>query len=178
MADREIPEINAGSMADIAFLLLVFFLVTTTIQSDSGVKVKLPAYIEEPPPPQDKNKRNIFAVQVNGNDALLVRGTRFNEVTDLKDKLKEFIMNRGKDPNSSDSPQLAVVSLLNDNATSYSMYVAVYDQIKSAYSELRDKLSNEKFGRNFEDLTEDQTLEVRAAIPMTISEAEPTSFEK
>ena len=177
MADREIPEINAGSMADIAFLLLVFFLVTTTIQTDTGLRVFLPPYVEVPPPPEKKNKRNVFAVQINGNDALLVRGEQFPNVLDLKEKAKEFIMNNGKDPNSSDSPTKAVISLLNDNGTSFEVYVAVYDQLKGAYNELWDEEANNRYGRAYEDLSKEERKSVRAKIPLVISEAEPTSFE-
>jgi len=177
MAERKIPEINAGSMADIAFLLLVFFLVTTTIQTDTGLNVLLPPYVEEPPPPEKKNKRNVFDVLINGNDELLVRGYPLRDVYNLKDKAKEFIMNKGKDPNSSDSPTKAIVSLLNDNGTSFEMYVAVYDQLKSAYNELWEESSMNVYGRHYDDLTLDERKKIRADIPLVISEAEPTSFE-
>lgn len=177
MANREIPEINAGSMADIAFLLLIFFLVTTTIQSDSGLRVFLPVYVETPPEPVKKNKRNVFSVQINGNNALLVRGTPFPNVLDLKDKLKEFIMNNGKDPNSSSAPDKAIVSLLNDNGTSYETYVVVYDQLKGAYNELWDEAAKTKYGLIYENLTKEERALIRQKIPLVISEAEPTSFE-
>ncbi len=178
MAERKIPEINAGSMADIAFLLLIFFLVTTTIQTDTGLRVFLPPYVEEPPPPLEKNKRNVFAVQINGNDALLVRGTPLANVRKLKEKAKNFIMNHGKDPNSSDSPDKAVVSLLNDNGTSFEMYVSVYDQLKAAYNELWDEAAKAKYGRLYEDLTKEERILIRKGIPMVISEAEPSSFKE
>ena len=178
MAQRKIPEINAGSMADIAFLLLVFFLVTTTIQTDSGLSVLLPPYVEEPPPPEKKNKRNVFSVQINGNNELLVRGNPVQDVYSIKDKAKEFIMNYGKDPNSSDSPKKAIVSLLNDNGTSFEMYVLVYDQLKAAYNELWDEAAMDIFGRHYEDLSRKDKKKVREDIPLVISEAEPTSFDK
>jgi len=154
MSKREIPEINAGSMADIAFLLLIFFLVTTTIQTDSGLRVLLPPYVEVPPPPEKKNKRNVFAVQINGSNQLLVRGRpiALTEIKEIKTQLKTFIMNNGKDPNASDSPKLAVVSLLNDNGTSYEAYVGVYDQLKAAYNELWEESAQRKYGRSYEDL--------------------------
>jgi biopolymer transport protein ExbD len=177
MAERKIPEINAGSMADIAFLLLIFFLVTTTIQTDTGLNVLLPPYVEEPPPPEKKNERNVFAVQINGNDGLLVRGKEEKDVKNIKDRLKKFIMNYGKDPGSSKSPKLAVVSLLNDNGTSVKMYVAVYDQLKAAYNELWDESAMNQFGRHYDDLTKDERKGIRADIPLVISEAEPSNYE-
>jgi biopolymer transport protein ExbD len=184
MAKREIPEINAGSMADIAFLLLIFFLVTTTIQTDSGLSVLLPPYVEVPPPPEKKNKRNVFAVQINGNNQLLVRGypLPLSDLPQIKEKLKTFIMNGTlppgrRDPNSSDSPKKAVVSLLNDNGTSYAAYVGVYNQLKAAYNELWEEAAQNKFGRSYADLSLKERQDIRKEIPLVISEAEPTSLE-
>lgn len=178
MSKRDIPEINAGSMADIAFLLLIFFLVTTTIQTDSGLRVLLPPYVEVPPPPEKKNKRNVFAVQINGNNQLLVRGrpVPLSDIKEIRTQLKTFIMNNGKDPNASDSPKLAVVSLLNDNGTSYEAYVGVYNQLKAAYSELWEESAQRKYGRSYEDLDLKERKSIRSEIPLVISEAEPTSL--
>lgn len=179
MAKRDIPEINAGSMADIAFLLLVFFLVTTTIQTDAGLSVLLPPYVEEPPPAEKKNKRNVFDVLINANNQLLVRGQPLDldNVDQIKERLKKFILNNGLDPNQSESPRLAVVSLLNDNGTSYGAYVAVYDQLKSAYNELWQDAAMSKYGRGYDDLSKDERKSIRKEIPLVISEAEPTSIE-
>ncbi len=178
MAKREIPEINAGSMADIAFLLLIFFLVTTTIQTDSGLKVLLPPYVEEPPPPEKKNKRNVFSVQINGNNQLLVRGypVSLEDAGEIKERLKTFITNRGKDPNSSDSPKKAVVTILNDNGTSYEAYIAVYNQLKAGYNELWEEMAQGQYGRSYEDLGKEERQNIRKEIPLVISEAEPTSL--
>jgi biopolymer transport protein ExbD len=178
MANREVPEINAGSMADIAFLLLIFFLVTTTIQTDSGLSVLLPPYVEVPPPPEKKNKRNVFSVQINGNNQLLVRGrpTSLNDASDIKDAVKTFIMNGGKDPNSSDSPKKAVVTILNDNGTSYEAYIAVYNQLKAGYNELWEESAQTVHGRSYADLDKKERQSIRKEIPLVISEAEPTSL--
>lgn len=178
MSNRDIPEINAGSMADIAFLLLIFFLVTTTIQTDSGLRVLLPPYVEVPPPPEKKNKRNVFAVQINGSNQLLVRGrpVPLSNIKEIRTQLKTFIMNKGKDPNASDSPKLAVVSLLNDNGTSYEAYVGVYDQLKAAYNELWEESAQRIYGRSYIDLDRKERKSIRAEIPLVISEAEPTSL--
>lgn len=178
MPKRDIPEINAGSMADIAFLLLIFFLVTTTIQTDTGLNVLLPPYVEEPPPPEKKNKRNVFSVQINGNNQLLVRGypMQLDQLGEIKEQLKTFIMNNGKDPNSSDSPKKAVVSLLNDNGTSYEAYVGVYNQLKAAYNELWEEAAQRDYGRSYADLDKKERKAIRSNIPLVISEAEPTSL--
>ncbi|MFT5646749.1 MAG: biopolymer transport protein ExbD [Aureispira sp.] len=178
MSNRDIPEINAGSMADIAFLLLIFFLVTTTIQTDSGLRVLLPPYVEVPPPPEKKNKRNVFAVQINGSNQLLVRGrpVALSNIKEIRTQLKTFIMNKGRDPNASDSPTLAVVSLLNDNGTSYEAYVGVYNQLKAAYGELWEESAQRDYGRSYEDLDRKERKAIRDKIPLVISEAEPTSL--
>ena len=148
MANRAAPEVNAGSMADIAFLLLIFFLVTTTIETDSGINRKLPP-IEDPnaKPPTIKQK-NIFTVLLNGKDQLLVE----DEVMELKDLRKaaiEFLDNGGdgsctyckgkKDPNSSDNPDKAIVSLKNERETTYKTYIAVQNELVAAYNVLRDR---------------------------------------
>jgi len=178
MSNRDIPEINAGSMADIAFLLLIFFLVTTTIQTDSGLRVLLPPYVEVPPPPEKKNKRNVFAVQINGSNQLLVRGrpVSLSNIKEIRAQLKTFIMNKGRDPNASDSPKVAVVSLLNDNGTSYEAYVGVYNQLKAAYGELWEESAQNVYGRSYKDLDRKERKSIRAEIPLVISEAEPTSL--
>lgn len=170
---KEVPEINAGSMADIAFLLLIFFLVTTTMDQDSGISRKLPAKSEEPldnPPPV--KEKNIFVVLLNQNNQLLVEENPM-EMDDLKEATIEFITNHGKKDNLSESPQKAVVSLRNHRLTSYDAYVSVQDQLTAAYNEVRNRIANQKFGKPFEDLSKEQSKEVRKEYPMNISEAEP-----
>ena len=118
MARREAPEINAGSMADIAFLLLIFFLVTTTMDVDKGISRKLPPIIEDeqekPPPIKEKN---VFVVLLNSQDGLFVEDD-YMDIEDLREAAKEFIDNFGKNPLSSDNPNKAVISLQNDRGTS------------------------------------------------------------
>jgi len=177
MADRKIPEINAGSMADIAFLLLVFFLVTTTIQTDAGLPVLLPPYTEDIEQTQKVNKRNVFAVQINANDQMLVRD-QLTTVDVLRERAKEFIMNPQGREDLAKSPKKAVISLLNDNGTSYQMYISVYNELKAAYNELWNDASQARYGRNYEDLTKKEKKSIRQEIPLVISEAEPTSFDK
>jgi biopolymer transport protein ExbD len=170
---KEVPEINAGSMADIAFLLLIFFLVTTTMDQDSGISRKLPAKVEDlpddPPPIHD---RNIFIVLLNQNNQLLVEEQPM-QIDNLKDATIEFITNNGKKENLSDEPGKAIVSLRNHRLTSYEAYVSVQDQLTAAYNEVRNNVSNQKFGKPFEELNKEQSKEVRKEYPMNISEAEP-----
>lgn len=177
-AKRAIPEINASSMADIAFLLLIFFLVTTTIDTDKGIIHKLPPWNPELPPPEDiqLNKRNLLVVLVNAQDFLLVNGD-YEKINNLRKRTKEFIDNRGVNPNLSVSPQKAVVSLQNDRGTSYDMYIQVQNEVKAAYRELREDYSQRKFNKSFEKLGEDEAKEVRDEYPLKISEAEPKAIE-
>lgn len=151
---RSTPEINAGSMADIAFLLLIFFLVTTTMDVDKGLMVKLAPWTDEPPPEDNKIKeKNIFVVLVNSNDQLLVEDD-YLSIDQLRGSAKDFINNNGdgtcaecnglRSPVSSDNPQKAIISLQNDRGTSYQMFVKVRNEILGAYSELRNELSERK----------------------------------
>lgn len=170
---KEVPEINAGSMADIAFLLLIFFLVTTTMDQDSGISRKLPAKVEEEPvDPPVIHDRNIFIVLLNQNNQLLVEEKPM-QVEDLKDATIDFITNNGKSDVLSDSPDKAIVSLRNHRLTSYDAYVSVQDQLTAAYNQVRNSISNQRFGKPFDDLTKEQIKEIRKDYPMNISEAEP-----
>lgn len=188
MARRELQEINAGSMADIAFLLLIFFLVTTTMDTDSGISRTLP-----PPNPDDTeqppkiNERNIFVVLVNRNDQLLVDGD-VTEIDDLTERAKEFIENPR---NLDDLPEKEtkeipyfgeypvskqIVSLRNDRGTSYGMYIQVQNELTRAYNELRDDLANQKFGKKYDELEDDKQDAIKDIYPMRISEAEPKNI--
>lgn len=175
MARRESPEINAGSMADIAFLLLIFFLVTTTMDVDSGIARKLPPMPDEnieQPENNDINKRNIFIVLVNASDQLLVNDELL-DISELKDKAKQFIDNNGRLPHLSVNPDKAVISLQNDRGTSYDLYIQVQNELAAAYNELRDGQSMAKYGSKYADLNKDKQKEVRKVYPMRLSEAEP-----
>lgn len=173
---RGAPAINAGSMADIAFLLLVFFLVVTTMNVDKGIVTKLPPLPEKdmPDPPPIKQK-NIFIVLVNSQDQLLVEDEWF-QVENLKEATKEFILNNGRDPNLSVNPKKAIVSLQNDRGTTYDMYIRVQNELRAAYNEIRDAEAMKKFGLPYAELTKSQGKEIKEAYPMRISEAEPVDF--
>lgn len=174
--DRMSNEINAGSMADIAFLLLIFFLVTTTIAEDKGILVKLPIWSEEEPDITKLKERNVFSVLVNAQNQLLVRGEPMR-IEELKDFAKEFIANPTQRPDLSEKPTKAIISLKNDRGTEYGTYLSVYNELKAAYNELWNELSQKKYGRDYsEDMPYAYRKAIREEIPFVLSEAEPTNF--
>lgn len=173
---KDAPEVNASSMADIAFLLLIFFLVTTEISIDEGINVTLPPYTDVPPPPVESNNRNTLTVNVNSRDQLLVE-ENVMEVNQLRDFTKKFINNNGADPTMSDSPLDAIVSFKGDRGTSYNMYIEVYNELRGAYTDLRNEASKRKYGKLMEELTDTVRIdEIKNMYPIRISEAEPTEF--
>ncbi len=157
MAKRAAPEVNAGSMADIAFLLLIFFLVTTTMEKDSGINRKLPP-IEESDEEVIIKQKNIFTVLLNNSDQLLVED-ELMELKDLKTAAIEFLDNGGdgsctycngkRNPKSSDNPDKAIISLKNERKTSYGMYISVQNELVAAYNVLRNKRAQAQFGTSF-----------------------------
>ena len=171
---RPVQEVNAGSMADIAFLLLIFFLVTTTIDTDKGIAIKLPPMPEENQPQNDIRikERNVLKVLVNANDMLLVDGEP-TDIKELKRMTKDFIDKPTKNPDLSESPQKAIVSLKNDRGTSYNLYIQVHNELKAAYNELRDQRAKQLYGRVLEKLPESRQNEIKDYYRQVISEAEP-----
>ena len=168
-------EINAGSMADIAFLLLIFFLVTTTIDVDKGVLVKLPPWSDEEPDITKLKKRNVYSVLVNAQNQLLVRGEP-TLISNLRENTKEFIKNPSRREDLSESPRKAIISLKNDRGTNYETYLEVYNELQAAYNELRNEEALKRFGKPYKELGKDQRKEIRTDIPLILSEAEPSSF--
>lgn len=174
--DRMSNEINAGSMADIAFLLLIFFLVTTTIAEDKGILVKLPPWSDEEPDITQLKTRNVYSVLVNAQNMLLVRGEEM-DIDDLREKTIEFISNPKRREDLAEAPNKAIISLKNDRGTSYGTYLEVYNELKAAYYELWDELSRQKFGVPYSDeMPIAQQKVIKGEIPFVISEAEPTSY--
>lgn len=183
---RNIPEIPTASMADIAFMLLIFFLVATTMDVDSGLSRTLPPMPEDEQQQDDSQirERDIFTVRVDGSNRLLVEG-ELEDLRNLRDRAKEFIAN----PNDEDhlprkiSEEVdyfgevpisqQVISLQNARGTAYGTYIQVQNELTAAYNELRDELSREQFGVLFDQLSVDQQAAVRTIYPMKISEAEP-----
>ncbi len=186
MARRQVPEINAGSMADIAFLLLIFFLAATTMDSDTGLMRQLPA-IPDPNIPQDVNKihdRNILMVKVNKDNLLLVEG-QLTEFSQLREIAYDFILNPRDEANKPEKKitnlpyfgnvpvTKAVISLQNDIGTKYGVYIAVQNELIAARAKLRDDLSRREFGIAYDRLDEDRKAAVDEYYKVPISEAEP-----
>lgn len=186
MARRAAPEINAGSMADIAFLLLIFFLVTTTMDVDTGITRKLPPPVENPDEDVDVKERNVLKILVNSQDMLMVDGQR-GDVRQLKEKAKDFM---ALHPDNPDYPEVApkfieelgrevqmskgVISLKNDRGTSYEMYIKVQNELARAFNEMKDEKSVELFGVKYTQLVDETKIDIiNALVPVRISEAEP-----
>ncbi|WP_040281954.1 ExbD/TolR family protein [Psychroserpens damuponensis] len=180
---RHYPEVNAGSMADIAFLLLIFFLVTAVIPKDKGINRKLPAPCPENVNCNDGhvNMRNILVIKVNASNELLVDNELIS-INELKTITKTFLNNNGdsscdycdglNDISSSDNPQKAIVSLANDTLTSYEFYIKVQDEITKAYYELRRDYAKNKWNKPTNELSIKELQEVKKAYPFKLSEAE------
>ena len=175
-------------MSDISFLLLAFFLLVSNINTDQGIARRLPP----PLPPNQKDtpevkERNIFVVKINSKDRLLFNG-EVGDIHDLKDRAKEFLGNPSNDPKlpekiDMDIPLLGtmkvskgIISLQNDRGTSYDMYVAVQNELTAAINEMRNELSIDRFGKKYADLNDSQCDAIDQAIPIAISEAEPTKI--
>ncbi len=180
---KSLPEIPNASMADIAFLLLTFFLVTTTMPNDKGLSMLLPPPPETQPEDVKIQERNMFKIQVNSSDALLVEGEPMQDVSGLKDMIKKFILNNGADPNSSDNPEKAIVSFKTDRGTTHKRFIEILDIIQASYYDIyadQAGVTNAEFRKIASDLSnpENQRLynKGREGIPMAISIAEPTKI--
>ncbi|MBQ0052858.1 MAG: biopolymer transporter ExbD [Bacteroidales bacterium] len=188
---RPTPELNASSMADISFLMLIFWLTTTTMNSDKGLQRRLP-----PIPPEDQKtedikvkERNVIQVKINQNDRIIAGG-QIIEIDQLKDIVADFI---GNPTNSETKPEKemkniegfgecevskGVVSLQNTRGTSYNSYLMVQNELAKAFNQLRDDFAKAKFGKDYASLDEDHQKIVRDAVPLSISEAEPKDITK
>ncbi len=187
---RKVPDINSSSTADIAFLLLIFFLITTSMDTDMGLARRLP------PPPEteliqkdiDVKKRNVLVILLNKDDQLMVGGELMHP-NDLRAKAKEFIANPMNDDRYPEKhpmevdffgtvmvTKMHVISLMNDRGTSYQAYINVQNELVAAYNELRNELALEKWGKNYSELSQDQQKAIREVYPQKISEAEPKNY--
>ena len=192
---RKVQEINAGSMADIAFLLLIFFLVATTMNVDTGLVRVLPP-MPDPNVKQEDIKvkeRNLFLVFVSGSGNIMAGGKTI-DVRQLKDAAKEFILNPLNDENlpekedkTIDLPDgqkwvypvsQGVISLQNTRDTSDQVYIRVQNELTRAFNEIRDEVAMSKFGKRFGDLDEEQRKVITTAVPLKVSEAEPRKMTK
>ena len=192
---RKTPEVRADSQADIAFLLLIFFLVATTMNSDKGLSRVLP-----PIPPEDVKvedqkvkDRNVLLVFVNASGQLMAGDEQW-DVRALKDKAKEFIVNANDDENMPEKEEKeidmpdgskwtykeskGVISLQTTRDTGYDMYIQVQNELTRAFNEIRDDVAQSKFSKPFSDLNEDERGVITKAVPMKISEAEPRKAVK
>ena len=189
MSKRKTPGLNTGAMSDISFLLLTFFLLTSSINTEQGIPRKLP-----PPKTEDAkdmkvdiNKRNVLNVLVNFRDEISVNGDVIM-VSDLKARAKEFFANPSNDPSLPEKVSKpidgigdfqvskGVVSLTNDQGTSYNMYVQVQNELQRAVNELRNETALQYFGKKYDALDSAAQRAVSAAIPMNISEAPPMDY--
>ena len=188
---KKTPELNTSSTADMAFLLLCFFLMTTTMDQDMGLQRRLPPMPDKNQKVEDQkvNRRNIIVVKINSADRLLA-GTEPMHVSQLKDKIKEFLTNPANDANLPEKENIdiegygpcmvskGVISLQNDRGTSYQAYMAVQNELVKAVNELRDEWAMANFGMLYSKLDEDKQGIVRKAVPQNISEAEPKDVSK
>ncbi|MEX0823574.1 MAG: biopolymer transporter ExbD [Balneolaceae bacterium] len=170
---REEAEINGSSLADIAFLLLIFFLVVTTIDVDTGIGLVLPPIPDdvEPPPVRE---RNLLKILVNAQGMVLLDEEPAS-IANVRDRVKEFVDNNGVDPELSESPDDAIVSIKTDRRTPYNVYIDMLDEVMGAYNELRNTASMERFGVPYSTLdnNSEQQAEIQELYPKKISIAEP-----
>ncbi len=201
MAKRSAPEVNAGSMADIAFLLLIFFLVTTTIEKDKGILRSLPPIDDSQTEPPIIKQKNLFTVLINRNNQLLVEDEEM-QLKDLRQAAIDYLDNGGGtnaagesctyckgdgDPSSSDHPDKAIISMKHDRETSYEKYIEVQNELVAAYNFLREREAQRLYNRSFQSMLEekeknqfskdeklnDQIETIKKLFPMKLSEAEP-----
>ncbi|MBQ3175282.1 MAG: biopolymer transporter ExbD [Bacteroidales bacterium] len=188
---RNAEGINASSSADIAFLLLIFWLTTTTMNSDKGLQRRLPPMPDENQQQEDAkvNRRNIIQVKINAADRIIAGG-QIMEISEIKDKIVEFVTNPLNLDNLPEKEMKdiegfgqyavskGVVSLQNDRGTSYNSYLQVQNELVKAFNEIRDDFAVKNYGKKYNALDEDKQKIVREAIPQNISEAEPKDISK
>jgi len=187
-SSKKTPEVNASSQADIAFLLLIFFLVATTMNTDAGINRTLPPWVEDTSKLDNQIKeRNLMEVKIDQSDRIMAAG-QIVRLTEIKDIAKDFYLNRNDDENLPEKEMTqidiigmypvsqGVISLQNDRGTSYDMYLKVQNELTRAVNEIRDEIAQEKFGARYKDLSEPQREAINKAQKMPISEAEPKTI--
>ncbi|MBP3373476.1 MAG: biopolymer transporter ExbD [Bacteroidaceae bacterium] len=187
---KKVPGLNASSTADISFILLIFFLITTSMDTDSGLARRLP----QPPDPDqedaqiDVKERNVLNVRLNAAGDLMINSD-ISDIKDLRARAKEFVKNENDisslpEKNVKEIDLLGpcyvtdkhVISVQTDRGTPYEVYFEVQNELVAAYNELREELSKAKFGRSYEYLTDEQKVAIRTYYPQKISEAEPRNY--
>ena len=184
MGKKSTPGLNTSAMSDISFLLLAFFLMTSSINTDMGIARRLPPPLPPDFTPPEVRERNIFQVKINRNDRVLFN-KEVGDISLLKERAKEFLGNPQDLPNLPEKQTIdidflgkypvskGVISLQNDRGTSYETYFKVQNELTAAINEMRDELSRQKFSRPYKDLDEAHRSAIDKAIPVAISEAEP-----
>lgn len=172
--NRESGEIDGSSLADIAFLLLIFFLVVTTIDVDTGIGLVLPPIPDDTTPPPPVRERNLMNILVNAQGMVLI-DEQPAAIGAVRDRVKDFVDNNGVNPELSDSPDDAIVSIKTDRRTPYNVYISMLDEVMGAYEELRHQASMNRFGVPFTSLerNSEQRVEIQEMFPKKISIAEP-----
>ena len=184
---KKTPEINSSSQADIAFLLLCFFLMTTSMDVDYGITRRLPPPVEQNDDDVKVKERNVMNVLINKNNKLMVNG-RPSDISTLKEDAKRFMTPR---PGDETAPEVepktfdllgevlmskGVISLQNDRGTSYAMYISVQNELARAFNELKEEMAWKHFHKHLDQLNEDQTKAINEAVPVRVSEAEPAEY--
>ncbi len=173
MPKRDTPEVNAGSMADIAFTLLIFFLVSTTLATDKGEKVKLPKWNPDTEQePTEVSDWNVLAVDVREDGSLALEGNDF-QYKDLKEETVRFLMNNGKNPEYSDSYDESVVNIRTHPEAPYEKYLEAYSNVKAAFDIIRNDYARQQYGKSYDDFTEqekDAAKAVREKYPLKLAE--------
>lgn len=187
MKQRETTEVNAGSMADIAFLLLIFFLVSTTMDADQGLSTLLPPHQDKPDPNPPKHERNVFEILVNSNNQLMVEKYPM-DILKLTDATKEFILNPNDKQELSDKENKninffgatevskGIISIQTTKDTEYQAYLMVQNEVLRAFNEMRNDIAKNKFGKEYKKLNKAEKDAVREVCPKYISEAEPVKL--
>ena len=191
---RKVPGLNASSTADISFILLIFFLITTSMDTDMGLARRLP----QPPDNEEIQQelkikeRNVMEVRINSQGFLWVKdgtASSYVDIRELRDRAKQFIKNENNlsilpEKHPINIPLLGmcaltdkhVISVQTDRGTPYNMYFQVQNELVAAYNELRNELSKQKFGRIYAALSDEQKVAIRTYYPQKISEAEPKNY--
>ena len=187
MPKRPTGEFSAATMADIAFLLLIFFLVATTMDIDSGLSRQMSPYDPDAKNDDKIKERNVYVVLINSNDQLLVEGKQMS-VFNLREEAKKFIVNPENKDNLPEKRLVeidyfgevmiskGIISLQNDRGTSYGAYIKVQNELAAAYNEVREGFAMQKFGKHFDDLIKEKQNAIKKYYPQVISEAEPKNI--
>lgn len=162
---EQIPELNTSSTADISFMLLIFFLVTSSMDTDKGLLRQLPPPPQEQQPPTDVRKDHVLQVTLDDNDQLAVDGTLLT-TQQLKEQIMAFV---------AADRTAHVISIQTDRATTYEAYFRMQNAIVGAYNQLREKYSLEHYGKGYGELVEEQRDDVNQYYPQRISESKPST---